>query len=108
MLAGKLKAKLIIEKATVTKGAMGGKAVAWSQFAVVRGALEFGNSKAVIAAQQINSAISGVLRIRYIPGITAKMRINNNNEYYNIERPVNVGGRNRELIIPFTVGVNDG
>ncbi len=108
MRAGKLRHKLIIETPTNVKGAMGGSEKTWSVFETVRGEMDFSASRQVVAAQQINSEVVGVATIRYLPGVTGAMRINHDGIYYDISEPYSTGGRKRDLIIPFTSGLNNG
>lgn len=108
MNSGLLRNKLVIEKPTVTKGAMGGSIQSWSTFKTVWGALDFSNSRKVIAAKQVNSEVIGMATIRYVTGITPDMRINHKGTYYEIEAPIDMGARNRELQIPIKTGLVDG
>lgn len=108
MRAGTLRHVFVIEQPSNVKGAMGGSSQTWSTFATVRGGLDFSASKQVVAAQQINSEIIGIATIRYIPGVTGDMRINHGGTYYDISQPYSPSGRNVELKIPFTTGLNNG
>lgn len=108
MISGRLRHVLSIERPVTSRGVMGGQTITWTLFATVRGSLDFSNSKTVIAAQQRNSAVIGVATIRHIEGITPDMRITCNNQIYEIERPIDIMGRGKELQIPIMAGVSDG
>jgi len=108
MRSGNLRHLLKIERPIRTKGSMGGTIKTWKLYKTVRGEIDFSASKQVLAAQQLNSEVIGVIRIRFIKGVTPDMRIKHGDDFYNIDRPINIRGKGRELKISFTSGVNDG
>lgn len=101
MRAGSLRHTVTFERPVETRTAMGGVNKTWEAFKAVRAQLDYSGSKKVIAAQQKNSQILGVAVIRYTDGITADMRMRVGSEVFDIERPINQYGKNRELHIPF-------
>jgi SPP1 family predicted phage head-tail adaptor len=55
--------------------------------------------KELYAAQKVNALTEGVFKLRYVPGITADMRVKFGNRYFNILLVNNVNERNEWLLL---------
>ncbi len=99
MRAGKLKHVVIIQKRVDDVDDCGQAVDDWTDFATgVRASVEPLQGREFHAAQAAQSEVSIRFRMRYIPGVTAAMRVIWRNEFYEIEgEPINPNGRNREL-----------
>lgn len=74
MESGKLRHSLTIEQPTETKDASGRVSIAWSTFATVYASITPSSYKYQVMADSSKLIASDVVRIRYIDGITEKMR----------------------------------
>lgn len=64
-----------------------------------------GSSREFIAAKSINAELTHEIRIRYLSGVTPKMRILYGTRVFDIEPPRNIRERNEELLIMATEAV---
>lgn len=92
---------LIIQQATETRDAVGGTAETWSKFAQAWGSIESISGREVMIAAQLQSPISAKARIRYLVGLTTKMRISHDGKIYDINfiRDISDGHREMELLL---------
>jgi len=74
MQSGKLRHLFTIEQPTETKDGSGRMVVTWSTFASVYGSLTPSSYKYQVMAESSKLIASDVVRIRYLDGITEKMR----------------------------------
>ena len=65
--------------------------------ATIWGAIEPLSGNRLFLAQQANSQIQGVIRIRYRKDVTPKMRVKYNNRYFQIISIINKDESNKEL-----------
>lgn len=75
MRAGKLRTLISIQQGTATSDGMGGKTVVWSEFAKVYAHQIIKRADANTIADQIESVQYSRWVVRYIDGISPKMRI---------------------------------
>lgn len=75
MEAGNLRHRIIIQQRTDTQNGYGEPIPAWSTFATVWAAVEPIMGREQFAVQQLQSAVSVRVRIRYQAGITPLMRV---------------------------------
>lgn len=75
MQAGRLRHRIAIQRPVETKDSYGGVTVTWATFASVSAAYYPLRGTELVAAQAINARVSGDWVIRYLQGITPKMRI---------------------------------
>lgn len=99
MQAGKLRHRITIESPADTQGATFGEAkLTWSTFASVWAAVEPIGGKELLRADHVAGGLTHRVSLRYIAGVTAKMRINFNGRHLNIAAPpINKDERNIEL-----------
>ena len=108
MRAGRLRHQVIIQTPTETNDSQGQAVKPWATFATVHAAVEPLAGREYIAAAQINAETTTKIIIRYLAGITQKMRISYDSKIYNIESMKNVGERDRQLELMCSEGINDG
>jgi len=75
MRAGKLRHRIIIQMPTETRDSFGGVTVVWNTFAIVSGSVEPLRGQELWAAQAQQARVNTRIRIRYLAGITSKMRV---------------------------------
>lgn len=108
MRAGALRHSIIIQQPSVTKDEFGAEVKTWVTFATARAAIEQMKSFDKAAAAASWPGADSFITIRYIPGVTADMRVLHGTKIYSIlGEPNNVDGRNREIILTCQSGVKD-
>jgi len=108
MRAGRLRHLIVIEQASEANDSQGQAIKTWSTFATVHAAVEPLTGREYEAAAQINAETTTRITIRYLAGITQKMRISYDSKLYNIEAMRNIGERDRQIELMCSEGVNDG
>jgi SPP1 family predicted phage head-tail adaptor len=103
--AGALRHALTIEQATETRDAHGQALATWSTFATVPGSLEPLTGREVFAAAQVQAEVTARARIRYLEGVTAKMRISFESKIYAITAVIDRELKHRELELLLAEGV---
>ena len=99
MQAGQLRNLITIQTPVEAQTSTGEPTITWVTYYTVNGSIEPLIGREYWQSKQISSEISGKINIRYIKGITAKMRIKFGNRYYNIESIIDPEERHRELIL---------
>jgi SPP1 family predicted phage head-tail adaptor len=94
---GKLRHRIAIEQVAETRDADGSVIEGWSAHATVQASIEPISGREYIAAQSTQADVTHRIRLRYLSGITPKMRVNYNSRIFDILSVINVGERNREL-----------
>ncbi len=99
MQAGKLRHKLTFVKSTHISNAFGEQESTWKTYAEVWGRIRplTGSERYVVA--QTQAFEDAVFNIRYLDGLSPKMRIVCNAINYDITSIQNLDERNRELVI---------
>src|SRR5690348_10364992 len=97
MRAGNLRERVRIERPIETQNAIGEPTTVWELVADVSAeVLPLSGSESYFAAQR-NAKVSHLVRMRYVPGITAKMRAVYKTRLFNIVSTLDVEERSREL-----------
>ena len=99
MQSGKLRHKISIEKVNETINDAGEVTESWVEFANIWAQIMPLVGREYWSSRQVESEVTGKIRIRYLPGVTPKMRINSNNRIYNIEAVINIEERNIEMVL---------
>jgi len=99
MRAGPLRCRVTIEEPVETQGADGAILTAWETFATTWASVEPLIGKEYFAQQREQATVSHKIRMRHIAGITHKMRIAWGTRLFEIESVLNVGERNREIVL---------
>ena len=108
MRAGRLRHQVVIQTPTETNDSQGQAIKSWGTFATVHAAVEPMSGREYFGASQINADTSTKITIRWLSGITAKMRVSYDSKLYNIEAIRNIGERDRQIELMCSEGVNDG
>jgi len=102
---GKLKTKILIEQVIETANDYGELIKTWSTFAPAWAEIRPITGREYYAANQINAEITAEIRIRYVAGITPKMRVNNNSQLFDIKTVINTQNANKEIVLKVTENV---
>lgn len=103
--AGKLRHKVTIQTPTETQDEYGQPVQTWATFAEVFASVEPIRGREFFAAQQIQSDVTTRIRIRYLSGVTTKMRVVHTTDHsspatveeYDIEAVIHVEEKRREM-----------
>ena len=100
MKAGRLRHEITIQQVSETKDTYGGVDKSWSTFATVRAEIKPLSGREYFANEQQNSTISHKVAIRYLAGVTAKMRVLFGSRTLEIvSPPINFEERNIEMVL---------
>ena len=99
MQAGKLRHLVTIEAVTETPNGYGELTETWATFAQVWASREDLTGRELFAAQQFSATVTTRFTMRYLAGVTSKMRIQSDGITYDIDYPSDPDGRGRTLII---------
>ena len=69
MNPGRMNQKIILVKKTVVHDEMGGEQVKWVDYAKVWAEVLIGSGREFYGAKKVNTELSGIIKIRYTPGI---------------------------------------
>jgi SPP1 family predicted phage head-tail adaptor len=104
LAAGELRHKIVIEQPVEAPDTYGGAGVptAWQTFATVYAALEPGSAREFVSAQQLNAEQTTTIRIRYLVGLTPKMRVRYDDpergaRTYDIQGVIDIDERRRHM-----------
>ena len=84
MRAGRLNKYIRIEHPVESQDGYGAESISWAVFLECWANVKPLSGREYYLAQQIQSEISTEFSIRYVPGITTKMRVKYDNRYFNI------------------------
>ena len=99
MRAGPMRCRITIEAPVETQGADGSISQAWETFAEVWASVDPLIGKEYFAQEREQATVSHKIRMRYLADITHKMRVTWGSRVFEIESVLNVGERNRELVL---------
>jgi len=99
MRAGKLRHQIVIEQSTEARNSVGEVTASWATFATVRASVEPMQGRESFVASQDLAERTVRFRIRYLAGITPKMRVSYDSRTFDIQSVVNREERNRETHI---------
>ncbi len=99
MKIGRLRHKITIEKVTETISDAGETVETWAEFATVWAEITPLRGREYWASKQTTSEVTGKIRIRYLAGITSKMRVKHGERIFNIEAAINPNEKNIETIL---------
>lgn len=97
MKAGRLRERVTIQSVTETQNSIGEPIETWATFAVVWGAVEPLPGRDRYTAAQLEEPVVSRLRIRYLQGITAKMRVVHDGVTYAIRGAPMVDAKKKEV-----------
>jgi SPP1 family predicted phage head-tail adaptor len=99
MEAGALRHKVIIQQPAEVTNSLGEITVSWSTFAIVWAEILPLSGREYWSSKQVNSEVTGKIRIRYKSGITPKMRVKYGTRIFNIEAVMNYQEKNIETVL---------
>lgn len=99
MQAGRLRHRVTIEQVTETPNEFGEPTETWAEFASAWADREDLTGRELFAAQQVSATVTTRFTMRYVTGVTAKMRLLSDGIVYDIDYPADQEGRGRTLII---------
>lgn len=111
MRAGTLRHRVLIEQLVAgspAQNAGGEPEESWTEFASRYAAVEPMKGRELLAAQQINSEVTTLIRMRSLQGVTPKMRAVYATRNYDILSVANVDERGRETLLYVREGPNNG
>lgn len=109
MRAGELRRRVTIQQRAATQDTFGGQSTSWTDWQTnVPCAIQPLAGRELMAARAVNAETTHMIDMRYMPGLTAAMRILYGTRVFNIVSVVNVEERNREHQIMASEGLNDG
>lgn len=92
-----LRETVTIQSRTETTGTTGEVTWTWATYKTVRASIEPIKGQEYFAAKQLQASTNVRIRIRYLSGITTKMRVLHGTRYYAIESVIDPNTRRREL-----------
>lgn len=95
--AGLLPKRVTIQNPSTARNSFGEEDVTWATFATVWASIEPLRGVEQIQVQQVQGSVSHKITMRWISGLTPKMRILFKNRIFEIESIVNVQERNEKL-----------
>lgn len=100
MMPGKLTKKITLQSKTVTQDSELNAIDTWADWKTVLAEPLGQVSREFYRLAKVNSEITRVFRIRYLAGVTPRMRVKYGNEYLEIiGQPENEGEKNVSLLI---------
>lgn len=103
MKAGQLNQKIVIEQPAVVSDGEGGETTTWSTYSTVWASIRPLRGREYYEANQTRADVTAEIRIRYIAGITPKMRVkyvlDSVTRYYDIHAVQDMWERDREIVM---------
>ena len=111
MDAGRLNKRITIQQLTAGSPAQdtfGAPSESWETFAQVWAEIKPIQGREFWAQQQVQSEITHQVTIRYLSGVTSKMRVLYGSRVMSISNVINVDEKNAEMQLMCTEGVKSG
>lgn len=99
MRAGKLRHQITILQVSESRTGSGGVSESWSTYATVWASIEPLNGREYLASQQRQSSETHKVRIRYLFGITTKMRVLWGSRTFDIQAVLDTDENGRETVL---------
>lgn len=101
MRAGELRQRLTIEEQTITRDEFGAERALWTEVAEVWGAVDDsgGSEQFVSQAEQRQAERLTKIKIRWLDGVSVKMRVAHGGRFYEIERIERDPTMRREMLL---------
>lgn len=97
MKIGRLRHRITIEQVAEAQDTDGAVLESWTPYTTVQASIEPVSGREYFAAQSTQADVTHRISLRYLSGITPKMRVNHTSRIFDILSVINVGERNREL-----------
>lgn len=108
MQAGLLRKRLTIQKPSQAQDGYGQTLDTWTDVATVWGEIVPVSGREMIAANAMQESKTHAITIRYIAGITPKMRIKYGTRLFDIQSVLDENERHRTLNLSCVEGLSDG
>lgn len=95
--AGTLRHRIVIERGTEVQNAFGEPITTWATFAERYAAILPQSGREFIGAQQVVPELTHLVRLRYVAGVTSKMRIRFGSRVFDILAPLDEEARGVEV-----------
>lgn len=99
MRAGALRHSVIIQTSTPSQSGTGEVTESWGTFATVKASISPSSGREFFASEQLNAEMSHKVKIRYLSGVTTKMRVLFGSRVLDILSIVNIDEKNHEMIL---------
>lgn len=99
MRAGQLRHRVTIQGVTDTASAFGDVSQSWSSVATVWASVEPLNAREAFEAEQTKTKVSHKVMMRYRSDVSTKNRVQHDSRTLNITSVINVGERNKTLML---------
>lgn len=107
MRAGALRHRITFQAEAGNRGRSGDTKFQWSDHCTVNAEYITTGSRALFAAQQLHSEVTGMFRLRFRADLRPDMRIILKGKVYSISALVNVNEADRELNAMVSTGVSE-
>ena len=107
-IAHRLRHRVTIEQLATTRDEFGGVVESWGTVAIVPAEVWPLSGREFIASQAAQAGVNARMTIRYVAGITPKMRVVHGSDIYNIEAVLPDQTLRRHLTLMVSTGVNNG
>jgi SPP1 family predicted phage head-tail adaptor len=97
--AGRLRHRVIIQSNTPTQNTSGEEVPSWGTFATVWASVEPQSGAEKFDPEQFYSTTTVKIRIRYLSGLTTKMRVSFDSKSYDIEAIIQMNTIRKEMEI---------
>lgn len=109
MLAQRLRHRVTIEQVAESRDSDGGVITTWAALhSKVPAEIVPLSGREFVAAQAAQAGVNARMTIRYVAGITTKMRVVHGSDIYNIEAVLPDPTLRRHLTLMVSTGVNNG
>ena len=99
MQAGKLRHRVIVQQPTISRNSLGEEIPSWGTFATVWASIEPLSGREYTTLRAELAQVTTRIRMRYLAGLTSKMRILHGTTVYEIVPQQDMEMRHRELEI---------
>jgi SPP1 family predicted phage head-tail adaptor len=97
MRAGDLRHRVTIQLPVESQNDFGEVITTWQDYKTVWAVVLPLTGREYFASRQVNAEVTVQIQMRYIPGITPKMRVVEGSKVYEIEAVMDVEGKKKEL-----------
>ena len=102
MRARPLRCRITIEAPVESQGSDGSILTAWETFATAWASIEPLIGREYFAQEREQAVVRRKIWMRHLPGITHRMRVACGSRIFEMESVLNVGERNREIVLMCT------
>lgn len=107
MRSGRLRHKVTVQTVSEATDSFGQAIKTWSTYAQPFASVEPLNGREFFTANADSSEVTVRIRLRYLSGLTTKMRVLWDSKYYNIESIIDPAERNAEMVLMCSEALQD-